>query len=61
MSVRCKLGEVLSLEAENMNESKSKHDGGLVELSLEGIALSLAGIALSSASIALDLVYVSIV
>ena len=52
--MRCKLGEVLRLEAKDMNESKSRCDGGLVELSWTGIALTTIGVAL-------NLVYVSII
>ena len=33
MGMKYKLKEVSRLEAEDTNESKSKHDGGLVELS----------------------------
>ena len=54
MSVRCKLREASRLEAEDMNESKSKCYDRLVELSSVGITLS-------STCIALDMVYVSII
>ena len=56
------------MKAEDKNESKSKRDNDLVELSSAsiafssvGIALFLTSIALFSACIALDMVYVSIV